>query len=459
MQSTNNKFAEVTQSLNILESEYGEMNKKVVSLKDDEDIIKGRIQFLLNEEKGKINLLKQLDNSISEKESGRMGLYKKSSDIENELNEKKNQILKVKEEYEKVLSDINEKRKEYYSVDEDLTLKEQKVSRINLELKELSEKSDELKNQAESLERKRDELISSLSEEREKAEQLKSENEKIQELLSLHEQRKKEIENGNNDLEGKFTKMFQKYNNELNEINRKRSILEQVVNKKEKEIDEKEQTLNEKLTALEETERTLNVKQAEIEAVEQMLLSIDEQKEQIKNELIKIDEESIERKSYNSEIKLETELLLKKKATLEKVMHELLNMMNRSFAASKDKKEKLENDILIYDEELQHRRDKISDAMQEYVELQSSIKSVKVEFEESKSSVAKLLAMRKKLQSEISKHQIVLQRYQKIREKIKSDQMAGKDESNELNSEIDTNKEEIKNSQEADKKNAQIYKL
>ncbi len=188
--------------------------------------------------------------------------------------------------------------------------------------------------------------------EQEKAEQLRAENEKIQELLSLHEQRKKEIEYGNSDLEGKFGKMFEKYNSELNEVNRKRSILEQVVNKKEKEIEEKEHSLNEKTTLLEETDRMLSIKQAEIEAVEQMLQSIDEQKEQIKNELIKIDEESIERKNYNNELKLETELLLKKKASLEKIMHELLNMMNHSFAASREKKEKIENDILIYDEEL-----------------------------------------------------------------------------------------------------------
>ncbi len=108
---------------------------------------------------------------------------------------------------------------------------------------------------------------------------------------------------------------------------------------------------------------------------------------------------------------------------------------------------------------LQQRRDKITSAMQEYVELQESIKSFKVEFEESKTGVAKLLAMRKKLQSEISKHQIVLQRYQKIREKIKSDQMTGKYDSDELNSSEEINREEINNIKEADKKNAQIYKL
>ncbi len=60
--------------------------------------------------------------------------------------------------------------------------------------------------------------------------------------------------------------------------------------------------------------------------------------------------------------------------------------------------------------------------MDELVELQSAISMIKVEHEEHRGSIVKLASMKKRLQEEIAKSQRVLQRYQKIREKLKIEQ-------------------------------------
>lgn len=60
--------------------------------------------------------------------------------------------------------------------------------------------------------------------------------------------------------------------------------------------------------------------------------------------------------------------------------------------------------------------------MDELVELQTAISMIKVEHEEHRGNVVKLVSMKKKLQEEISKSQKILQRYQKIREKLKIEQ-------------------------------------
>lgn len=60
--------------------------------------------------------------------------------------------------------------------------------------------------------------------------------------------------------------------------------------------------------------------------------------------------------------------------------------------------------------------------MDELVELQTAISMIKVEHEEHRTNVMKLANMKKKLQEEINKNQKILQRYQKIKEKLKIEQ-------------------------------------
>jgi chromosome segregation ATPase len=223
--------------------------------------------------------------------------------------------------------------------------------------------------------------------------------------------------------------MFQKFNHELNEITKKRSVLEQIILKKEKDIDERDQILFEKIAALEESERILSMRQAEIESFDNTIKRLNEQKESIKKEIIKNDEEVAERKNLNEGLKLETELLMKKRSNLEKSLQELLKMVTENFYKVEERKHKLEEDVRIYDDKLNDIKEKINNSMKELVEIQESIGTHKIEAEEYKNNISKLLLMKKRLNEEIQKQQAALQKFQKIREKLKIERVIAKNTS------------------------------
>jgi hypothetical protein len=62
--------------------------------------------------------------------------------------------------------------------------------------------------------------------------------------------------------------------------------------------------------------------------------------------------------------------------------------------------------------------------MNELVELQESLGRIKIEHEEHRSDISKLVSMKKKMQEEIDKNQVLLEKYTKIKEKLKAEQDA-----------------------------------
>ncbi len=146
--------------------------------------------------------------------------------------------------------------------------------------------------------------------------------------------------------------MFQKFNSEMNEITKRRSVIDQIVLKKEKDIEEKDQILFEKINAIEESDRLLNMRQAEIDAFEQLLKTFNEKKEQLRNEMLKLDEQIVEKKNSNDDMKLEAELILKKRTTVEQSLQELVSSMNQKFVEAKEKRSKIEKDVKVYEEKV-----------------------------------------------------------------------------------------------------------
>jgi chromosome segregation ATPase len=216
--------------------------------------------------------------------------------------------------------------------------------------------------------------------------------------------------------------------------------------------------LFEKITAMEESEKILNARQAEIESFERQVRILSDQKENLKYELQKIDSDSVERKNFNGDLKMETDLLLRKRASLEKSIQELLKVTSDSFFKAESRKLKLDDECRDYEDKLLSSREKINESMKELLELQASIGAIKIEHEEHRGNISKLVVMKKRLHDEILKQQSALQKFQKIREKLKVEQamlkgsqapgpyMGEKSPSTRANS-------------DPDQKNAQIYKL
>ena len=322
---------------------------------------------------------------------------------------------------DQLILDTGEKEKEIFNLDQTLRIKAEKLHKVNLDISEAEKRISDANEEVTKALLYKEEMSAEVNLQQEKTKQLDVEQKKLEELIPLLEKRKTEIEKSNAELESRFTKMFQKFTAELTEINKKRNILEQVVLKKERDLEERDQDLFEKIASLEESERIINIRQAELDSIEDSLRNIKDQKEILLKDLRQFESQTFERKQFNDSIRIETELLLEKKAAIEKTMQELLNMMIDGYSKGKDRRNKLEKEVKEYEEQLTDYRSRIDESINRLEDVQSSLTSAKIEFEELKGNAAKMLALKKRLQEQINKHQSALGRYQKLREKIKSE--------------------------------------
>jgi chromosome segregation ATPase len=399
---------------------------KLTEPEHEDRLLSEKIKSLKEEESTRLSRLKEIESELSEKTELKTTLEQEHLLLMSELNEKRKILEQTQDQYKKSLEDSKIRERELFDTQQTLGIKAQKLSNINIELMDYDKKYNSVKNEIAELEHFRNELIKNIQNEKVIAGKFADQNKKLTVLVPLLEKRKHEIEQGNAELEGRFTVMFQKFNNELNQINRKRSVLEQIVLKKEKDVDEKDQILFEKIAALEESERVLNMRQVELESIKNQIAQLKEHKDVSKNDLNKMDQESLERRNYTEDLRQETELLLKKKVTLEKSLQELLQYMNDSYEHSRERNSKFEIELNYYEDQIQGYRTRIADSLKELDELKTSVGSLKIEQEEYRNNISRLTSFKKKLHEEILKHQTILQRYQKVREKLKIEQTTGK---------------------------------
>src|ERR1035437_2824477 len=451
LEKKQNEISAVEMNLQKLKEEATVLLSKIGGLKENASLLSGRIGKLQSEENSKINEVREIDSVLSEKNELKNSLDQEHLMLMNDLNEKRRLLTQSQSEYNKLFEDTKVRKKELFDTEQTLSIKAQKLSNINIELMGYDKKYSPLKTEITELEIFRNDLLRNIQKDKDAVEKFADQNRKLTELVPLLEKRKQEIEQGNADLEGRFTIMFQKFNHELNQINRKRSILEQIVLKKEKDVDEKDQLLFEKIAALEESERVLNMRQVEIESLEKQIAGLSEHKDIFRNDLIKMEQEALERKNYTADIRLETELLLKKKVTLEKNLQELLTFMNESYERAKGRNSKFENELSYYEDQIQGYRTRIADSLKELDDIKAAVGSMKIEREEYRGNISRLSVLKKKLHEEIIKHQIILQRYQKMREKLKIEQTTGKS--------FEDIPPKGKSGQPKEVKNPQIYKI
>lgn len=441
VEAKKNEIKNFTEKLNLLGKDIESAEANIASLSEKEIHLRQKVEKLSEEEKSKSELVKVLQN------------------LDKELEERRQQLEEAEQNFRKLSDETSFKEKELYAIDQSISIKANRLSKLNLDILDLDRRSVELKEEIKNYDTIRTGLNQRLTEEKLAVENLSVQNLKLREIVPLLERRKKEIEQSNAELENRFTEMFQKFNQELNAINKKRNVLEQIILKKEKDVNEHDQMLFEKIAALEESESVLNARQAEMESFEKQIKILAEQKEGLKIDLQRIDEEAADRKNYNDDLKMETEFLMNKRMSLEKSLQELLKMSNDSFYKTESRKLKLNDELNEYEEKLQSHRTKINESTQELVELQASLGSIKVEQEEHKGNISKLVALKKRLHEEILKQQAMLQKFQKIREKLKIEQALTKNKQvggPYMGSDAEA---APKNAGDVAQKNAQIYKL
>jgi chromosome segregation ATPase len=413
-----------------------ELNNTIADVQDKANEIKENLAQLKSSEDLKKELISEINDNLSEKEI-KLAEVEDNLRIKNDvLSEKEIRLAGIEEElrtkyevlqnsdlnYNELSQKMSDKLGEIQQIDQTLAIKSNQLTKISVGLSAIEDRASRFEVEARNFEMRRDDAHRQLISEREENKRLKEESRKLKELIPLLEQRSAEIKESNESLEIRFSEMLQKLNEEMNQINKKRSELGQALIKTEKDIREREQILTEKVSALDESERILNLRQGEIDSFEILLKNLKEQSELVKNDILTLDNKSTEKRNEISDLRLETELLQKKKIAVEQNLQEILFSMSNKVKRGSDNELKLNGEIKEYENRLMELNGSIKESMNELVELQSSLSNIKIEHEEHRSGITKLVSMKKKLLAEISKQQSFLQKYQKVNEKIKFEQ-------------------------------------
>ncbi|MBZ0200664.1 MAG: hypothetical protein K8H86_12405 [Ignavibacteriaceae bacterium] len=452
---TENQISNQNKTLEQLISKEENLQNNLNSINDEMKIRRKALEIDMEEERQQreenlILELKQIEKKyIEDIEIRNIESVKKTEEKEKILHELEHDYSTLKEEYDKYVSELStrqesiekleallsnlaterdklvvetgEREKEVFNLDQTIRIKTEKLHLLNLEISSGEKQISEANADVEKARISKAEVEAEAILQQEKINQALIQQNKLEELIPLLEKRKIEIELSNSELENRFTKMFQKFTSELNEINKRRNILEQVVLKKEKDLEEKDQLLFEKIASLEESQRIINMRQAELDSIEDSVGNINDKKEIIQKDLRVFESQALERKRFNESIKIETELLLEKKTAIEKTMQELLNMMIDGYSKGKERRSILEREIKDYEENLTEYHMRVDDSIARLEEMQTSLKTAKIEFEDIKGQTVKMIALKKRLHEQISKHQSALGRYQQLRDKIKTE--------------------------------------
>jgi len=396
----------------------------VAGLKEKEDKLSNEILRKEKEIKTQDEILNMLTKNIAHKQEKEDELNKDLRELDNELRLKTNSIQKISEDYNKIFQENNSGQKTLNDIKKELEEESPKLFKLNDELSLLKTKLFDLEKEIEKSELIKKEQSQKITEQAEIYGKLKEQIDLMQQTLPLLEKKKTEIEKENASFEDKFGKVFQKYSKDVNELSRKRIVYEKLVMDKEKEINEKDQMLFEKIAALEESERVLGLRQAEINSLQGTLKVLEEQKEILKQDLITLENKTTEVLRRNDGLRMETEYLMSKKQSIEDGMKEILNDMNDRFEKARLKKHDIDEEIAEYEDRLHITRERISGSIKELSELQTSVGQLKLQHEEQRGFITKLVAKKTKLQEEISKNEMLLHKYKQIKEKVELEKIA-----------------------------------
>lgn len=400
--------------LNALSKESNNLKTLIASLKAEQLRINESIQQLTVAEDLKRESLNELNDLISTNEL-------KLAAMENDIADKKNKLNENSIRLKHANDSLELKHKELLAIVRSIDEKSETFRNLSNETAALEAKVHHLKQEVESFDNLKNEILQKINSEKELTFKLREDYKKLKQIIPLLEKKKTEIKQSNEELESRFANMFKKYSKELNEIGNKKNVLDQIISRKEKDIEEKDQDLFEKIAALEESERVLNLRQTEIESFEGLLSNINEQKEMMMNELKRIDDNTIEKKNLNYEMQIEAELLKNKITEFEKGILNVFNGIEARYHQNSARRSKIENEIKEYEERLNGLNLQIKDSMNELFDLQHSLAQIKIEHEEHRGQISKLASMKKKLNDEIERNQKLLQKYRLVQQKLRSE--------------------------------------
>ena len=339
--------------------------------------------------------------------------------VENDIKIKSNQFKEVSIKNQQLAEEIEFKNNKLAKLNSSLNDKKIHFDQLEKNISELEERIVKLNDELAQRDKVKTETNNKISSGKEALNALKLRAETVRKNILNLDLKQKEIKENNKLFEERFVKLFEKYSEDVNDMNNKRNVLEHMLKKKEEDIEEKDNTLAEKIALLDETEKVLLLRQKDIDSLDDLLKIIKDQRELLKGDIQNLDAKAAEKKLENEELKIESDVLRGKISEFDKGLLGLLNSAEERLKKSTERREKLDGETKEYEIRLGELNNDIKDSMNELVNLQDAIGKIKVEHEEHRLEINKLASLKNKLYDEINKSRIILDKYKKIKERIR----------------------------------------
>jgi chromosome segregation ATPase len=435
IESKRNKIDELKMTISSLEEEKNEISSSVEAVRKEtsEISLQQNTQAAIRELQDEANKLKDHINQLKMTEDLKRELISKLKDelsskeiefasLEHDFTTRSNQLKEVSIKNQELAEEIEFKNKKLSKLTDTLENKKSQLGEYDERIKELGERVNYLNKEITQREIQKTETENYLLKEKEATKKLEEKQQNLKASIHSLKNRERGIQENNKVFEHRFAQLFEKYSKDINEMNNKRSVLEQMLQKKEKDINQQDETIIEKLAILDETEKVLLIRQKEVDTFDELLKMINDQKDLLKNDLKNLDDKSTEKRIQNQELKIESEILQKKIAEFENSLREILDNADGRLKESKEKRGTLDDEIREYETRLKELNINIKDSMNELVDLQTAIGNIKVEHEEHRLEINKLVSFKNKLLDEINKNKVIVDKYRKIKDRIRHEQ-------------------------------------
>jgi chromosome segregation ATPase len=239
----------------------------------------------------------------------------------------------------------------------------------------------------------------------------------LRETTSILAQLKNDIEKGSGQSAKRFTGVLQYYSSMINDNYKKKANLEKVLNQKEKEFKEKQLRVEEKQSVLEKMENVLFVRHQKLRLFEDLIRSITDQRK-----ILETSNFSSADLIHEGNLIVNSEISQKKLLEYENALKELLNNTDKYSGNLIGTKSLLDKEIADNKNRLNELNQNIRHSTSELYDLRNSINKIKIEHEDHRVSINKFAVIKTRLEEEINKSKLLIDKYASIKEKIRQEQ-------------------------------------
>lgn len=412
------------EKLSAQEKELTEMinNRKRLLIELDEHI--GEKKLIVNSESvpgGQIDKISSAE--ISKKEL--------NLEIEIKIEAMETQLSSLTEEFKAKTELFYELQSDNKQLSEDLQSGKEKLEKLNESIEVATVRLTDLDYSLNILEEEFEKISKDVSDkvtvkENIEAEIIKKTNQKIElddvlgelrETTTILAQLKNDIEKGSGQSAKRFTGVIQYYSATINDIYKKKTLVEKSLIEKEKLLKSKQLIIDEKQALLGEMENVLFIRHSKLKLFENLTREITEQRK-----FLEINNFATEDPKQSGEFIVSSEINQKKLLEYENALKELMHNSDKYSSDLISTKILLEKEISDNKRRLNELNQNIRQSTSELTNLHDSINKIKIEHEAHRVSMNKLASVKTKLEDQIEKHKKIIIKYTNIKEKIKQEQ-------------------------------------